>query len=144
MLCGPVEPSVSQLSLSLREPFPDRLAYPDPDILTQQAVGVAITVKWWTTLIIRKKWSIKPLCALPGTHKLIGASLSEPHTCDTALHFCLYVLWYVRHAEYTYHILFLWPSETTTVTVYALKKFLLRLAPKCHALFGTFHSYPAV
>ena len=47
------------------------IAYPDPDILAQKAVGVAIAVlKWWTALIIRKKWRIKPLCVLPGTHKL--------------------------------------------------------------------------
>ena len=32
------------------------IAYPDPDILAQKAVGVAIAVlKWWTALIIRKK-----------------------------------------------------------------------------------------
>ena len=62
---------------SLRENRPPWIdtVYPGPDIPTQQAVGVPIAVlKWWTALIIRKKWKMqrkKLLCALPGTHRLI-------------------------------------------------------------------------
>ena len=52
------------------------IAYPDPDIPTQQAVGVANAVlsKMVDDTDNQNKWKIprmKPLCALSGTHKLI-------------------------------------------------------------------------
>ena len=67
--------SAVSVSVKLSSERHSAIAYPDPDIPAQQAVGVAIAVlKWWAALIIRKKWRIpriKPLCALPGTYKLI-------------------------------------------------------------------------
>ena len=52
------------------------IAYPDPDIPAQQAVGVAIAIlnKMVDDTDNQKKWKmpkIIPLCALPGTLKLI-------------------------------------------------------------------------
>ena len=49
------------------------IAYPDPDIPAQQAVGMAIAIlnEMVDDTDNQKMPRMKPLCALPGTYKLI-------------------------------------------------------------------------